>query len=67
MSKYSTDDVMAAVLTLKDAMEGFAMSVDRRFDAVDRRFETVDRRFETVDPTFRSDARPNDPPLRSDG
>jgi hypothetical protein len=60
MSKYSTDDVMAAVLTLKDAMEGYARLNDLRFDTtqdqMNRRFDTMqdqmNRRFDRVDERF---------------
>jgi flagellar capping protein FliD len=56
MSKYSTDDVMAAVLTLKDAIEGHTRSNDRRLDTMqeqmNRRFDRVDERFDRMDVRF---------------
>ena len=56
MSKYSTDDVMAAVLTLKDAIEGYTRSNDRRLDTMqeqmNRRFDRVDERFDRMDVRF---------------
>lgn len=62
MSKYSTDDVMAALLMFRDATADQFTRVDRRFEAMqdqmNRRFDRVDDRFDRVDERFdRMDTR----------
>jgi chromosome segregation ATPase len=48
-STVTTDDVYAAIVSLKDANELFASRVETRFNAIDQRFDAMDRRFDGMD------------------
>ena len=56
VNDYTSADLMAAILSVQEAMGMYAVRTDARFDAVDARFDrfeqSMNRRFDRVDERF---------------
>ncbi len=52
MPKPTTADLLAALLSFREAVETRFNYVDRRFESVDQRFDAIDPRFDAMDRRF---------------